>query len=362
MKQKIESIMRSDHSTGFLAFVLFLLSIIYAGIMKIRAYLYQWRVFRINKLPCKVISIGNITIGGAGKTPMTIYLARMFKQIGFRVVILSRGYKGTYEQNCAMVSDGSKILMDARSAGDEPYLMAKQLTHVPVIVGKDRYECGQMAIKQFSPNIILLDDAFQNLRIFRDVDIVLMDDQSPLGNSHIMPRGVLREPKSHLNRAHLFVFTRATQNQNDLAQIKSYVANKPVFKCNHIPDKLMQTNDAGHITRLPPETLANQTVYAFSGIANNDDFLHMLAKLQYQVVGSKHFNDHHNYHDNDLRLIETNAINAGASYLLTTEKDYVKICSQHNLKLPLFALGIQLSFGNDTKRFESTIQARVTNP
>jgi len=353
--------MRSDHATGFLAFVLFVLSILYAGIMKIRAFLYQWHILQSNKLPCKVISIGNITTGGSGKTPMTIYLARMLNASNCRVVILSRGYRGTYEQSCAVVSDGKKIFMDARSAGDEPCLMAKKLSDVPVIVGKDRYKCGQMAIQKFSPDIILLDDAFQHLRIHRDIDIILMDDYAPLGNSHVIPRGVLREPKSHLHRANLYILTRAAQkNQNNLSQIKPYVLSKPVFKCNHVPDQLMQTNDDGKLSFLAPQTLSLQTVYAFSGIANNDDFLQMLTRLEYQVVGSKQFYDHHDYKDSDLKTIETNAKYEGASYILTTEKDYVKVCNQIHWTIPLLALCIQLSFGDDTKNFERTILNKVT--
>jgi len=362
MRTQIESIMRSDHATGILAFVLFVLSLIYAGIMKIRALLYQWGIFRIQKLPCKVISIGNISTGGAGKTPMTIYLARTLTRLGFRVVILSRGYKGTYTQTCAIVSDGNQVFLDARTAGDEPFLMAQKLDNVPVIVGKNRYESGLMAYQQFSPDIILLDDAFQHLRIFRDLDIVLMDFHRPLGNTYIIPRGMLREPKSHLHRAHLFVLTRATQHQKNLSQLKPFVGNKPIFKCNHEPDQLMQTNDTGHISFLTTETLANQAVYAFSGIANNNDFLKILTGLQYQVVASDNFDDHHDYTDNDLRTIEANALSAGAKYLMTTEKDYVKICNQIHWSLPLFALGIQLNFGDDSMKFETTIHDQVTNP
>jgi len=360
MKQKIESIMRSDQATGLFAFVLFVLSIMYAGIMKIRALLYQWGIFQINKLPCKIISIGNISIGGAGKTPMTLYIAKMLKQLGFRVVILSRGYKGTYKQACAIVSDGKEIFMDARSAGDEPFLMAKKLSDIPVIVGKKRFECGQMAVQVFSPDIILLDDAFQHLRLFRDINIVLLDAHNPLGNSHVIPRGVLREPKSHLHRAHLFVLTRA-KDSNNVSQIQPYIVNKPVFKCNHVPDQLIQINNAGQVTFFHPETLKNKAVYAFSGIANNDSFLEMLASLDYQIVGSEHFNDHHDYHENDLKMILENVINSGAAYILTTEKDYVKVCNQIQWTLPLFALGIQMRFGKDTNRFESTIRDQVTH-
>jgi tetraacyldisaccharide 4'-kinase len=361
MKTQIESIMRSDHATGLVAFVLFVLSLIYAGMMKIRALLYQWGIFRVHKLPCKVISIGNISTGGAGKTPMTIYLAKMLTRMNFRVVILSRGYKGNYEQSCAIVSDGNKVLLDARMAGDEPCLMAHKLSDVPVIVGKNRYECGVLANQQFSPDIILLDDAFQHLRIFRNLDIVLMDFHRPLGNTHVIPRGVLREPKSHLHRAHMFILTRASQNQEHFFQIKSFVRNKPIFKCNHVPDQLMQINEAGHLSFLPTETLANQSVYAFSGIANNEDFLKILTGLQYQIVSSENFDDHHDYTNNDLKTIDAKAKNAGAKYLVTTEKDYVKICNQIHWSFPLFALSIQLSFGNDTNQFEHTIQNQVTN-
>ncbi|KPA10508.1 Tetraacyldisaccharide 4'-kinase [Candidatus Magnetomorum sp. HK-1] len=358
--QKIETIMRNDNAKGGLAFILYVLSLIYAVVMKIRALFYAHGIFRTKRLSCKVISIGNITVGGSGKTPMTIYLARMLQRLGFNIVIISRGYRGQYERRTGIVSDGNKLLMDADSAGDEPFLMAGKLKGVPVIVGKDRYECGCLAIQKFNPQVILLDDAFQHLRLHRDVDMVLMDRSRPLGNSHVIPRGMLREPAIHLKRGHIFVLTRATQSQlNDISNIEHYIANKPILRCRHVPDQLMQTNEKGHLILFDPSSLAEKPIFAFSGIANNEDFQRMINTLKYQTVGALHFPDHHVYSDADLSKIIAQAHQSGAKCLVTTEKDYVKIIERVQWNLPLFALGIRLSFGNETNYFENVIKEKL---
>jgi len=361
-QQKIETIMRSNQAKGGLAFVLFMLSMLYVFIMKIRAFFYSCGIFRTQKLPCKVISIGNITLGGVGKTPMTIYLAQMIHNLGFRVAILSRGYKGKSENTCGIVSDGKQIIMDAASAGDEPFLMAEKLPQVPIVVGKNRYECGQLAIHKFSPQVILLDDAFQHLRLHRDINIVLMDATEPLGNNYVVPRGLLREPVSQLNRGQMFLFTRArARNENVLEKLSPYLTGKPVFSCQHMPDKLIQTDDAGRLVFFEPASLSNQRIFAFSGIANNDDFLKILNELHYQVADSLPFKDHHVYSDAELYKIAESAKNSGAQCLVTTEKDYVKIYSRIQWPLPLFALRIQISFGDDTPHFETIIKEWLTN-
>ena len=358
--QKIETIMQSDNAKSGLAFVLYLLSLIYALIMRIRALFYKHGIFRTRRLDRKVVSIGNITSGGSGKTPMTIYLAKMLHDLGCRVVILSRGYRGKYERSTGIVSDGNRLLMDADSAGDEPYLMAGKLKGVPVIVGQDRYECGILAIQKFNPQIILLDDAFQHLRLYRDVDIVLMDRSRPLGNGNVIPRGMLREPSKHLKRGHIFVFTRATQSQlNNNNNIENLIANKPVIRCRHIPDQLMQTNEKGHLIHFDPKSLAETPIFAFSGIANNEDFQRMINTLKYQTVGALHFPDHHVYSDADLSNIIVQAHQSGAKCLVTTEKDYVKIIERVQWDLPFFALGIRLSFGNESHYFENVIKEKL---
>jgi tetraacyldisaccharide 4'-kinase len=359
--QNIEDIMRDENARGILAFFLFILSIIYSFVMKIRAFFYIHGIFKTRQLPCKVISIGNITVGGSGKTPMTIYLSKLLQQMGYRVLILSRGYKGKYERSLGIVSDGKNILMDADSAGDEPFLMAEKLKDVPVLVGKDRYECGCLGIQKFKPQVIILDDAFQHLRLHRDVDIVLMDRTRPLGNKHVIPRGMLREPASHLQRAHIFVMTRASQTQIDSqkSEIDQYIGNKPLLRCRHVPDQLLQTDDAGRIILFEPSSLAGRRIFAFSGIANNDDFLRMLNILSYQTLGSETFQDHHVYSDADLEMIVIKAKQSGAECIVTTEKDYVKVIERMNCSLPFFALSIRLSFGNDLNYFESIVREKL---
>jgi len=353
--------MRDDHAKGGLAFFLFVLSLIYSLIMKIRAFFYAYGLFKTKRLNCKVISIGNITMGGSGKTPMTIYLARMLQQMGIRVLILSRGYKGKYERSIGIVSDGKNILMDADSAGDEPFLMAEKLKGVSVLVGKDRYETGCVGIQKFNPQVIILDDAFQHLRVHRDLDIVLMDRSRPLGNQYVFPRGMLREPPAHLNRAHVYIMTRASQTQigNYESILAPYIANKPVLKCRHVPDKLMQTDEIGRISIFDPSSLGARRIFTFSGIANNNDFLRIAETLNYQIVGSELFQDHHVYSDADLETIVVKAKQSGAECMVTTEKDYVKVIERFKCSLPLFALGIRLSFGNDSTFFESVIKEKL---
>ena len=350
--------MRSDNATGVFAFLLLVLSILYSAIITMRVRFYQWGLFRTHRLSCKVISIGNITLGGAGKTPMTIYLAKTLYRLGFRVVILSRGYKGQLEQSCSIITDGKTVFMDPETAGDEPYLMAEKLTGIPIVVGKNRYECGQLAIKKFTPQVILLDDAFQHLSLYRDINIVLMDFTRPLGNRHVIPRGLLREPAPNVDRSDLVILTRADIDHSH-SQTVPYVGNKPVFRCRHEPDQLMHTDDNGNIVLFSPDKLTNQKVYAFSGIANNYDFVQMLSGLQYQITGSSGFDDHHNYSDFDLETIAANAQNSSAKFIVTTEKDYVKIVKKINWPLPIFALGIKLNFGLDSQKFESIIQSKM---
>ena len=193
IKKKIESVIMSDDNNGNGCFLLLLsmASKVYGGAVKLRRTFYKKSVFKSKKLSRPVISIGNITAGGTGKTPMTIYVANVINALGYNVAVVSRGYKGKAETKGGIVSDGETLLMTPEISGDEPYMMAAKLKDVPVIVGKNRFKAGRLAIGKFAPDIILLDDGFQHLKLERGLDLVLLDCRKPLGNGHLLPRGMM---------------------------------------------------------------------------------------------------------------------------------------------------------------------------
>ena len=214
LKNRISSAAGSNVPSSLLSLetALLVLSLAYGVVIRIRARLYAAGVLPSKALLCRVISVGNIIAGGTGKTPMTIFVAQLLRDKGQRVVVLSRGYRGSMEASGGIVSDGERIFKGPDEAGDEPYLMARVLKGIPVVVGKRRYEAGMMAIARFQPDVIVLDDAFQHLRLKRDLDLVLLDCRSPWGNGYLLPRGLLREPLSALRRAHAIIFTRSRQS------------------------------------------------------------------------------------------------------------------------------------------------------
>ena len=199
----------NDHECFFLGYFLSMASKIYGGGVKLRQKLYQKGLVKSKRLPCMVISVGNLSVGGTGKTPMTIYLANLIQDFGNKAVVISRGYKGRAEKAGGIVSDGKVLLMGPETAGDEPYMMAVKLKNVPVIVGKNRFEAGMLAVRTFKPEVLVLDDAFQHLKLERDLDLVLLDCQRPFGNGHMLPRGIMREPVSALSRADALILTRS---------------------------------------------------------------------------------------------------------------------------------------------------------
>ena len=277
-------------------------------------------------LPCRVVSIGNLISGGTGKTPMTILVARMIRDMGYRVVVLSRGYRGRMEKTGGVVSDGRTIFKGPEDAGDEPYLMARILTGIPVLVGQRRYETGMMAVKRFKPDVIVLDDAFQHLRLKRDLNLVLLDSRSPFGNGHLLPRGLLREPLSALRRAHAVVYTRSEQALT--APIRHRLPrHQPVFYTSHHPiiRKTDQEDgrfayDASNIS-----LLKGKKAVAFAGLADNAQFFDSLEQAGCVLVRRFSFPDHHRYGGNDWVRIAAAAGSKGADMVVTTAKDFVKI-------------------------------------
>ena len=339
----------------------------YESIIRMRNILYKNRILQTKKLPCTVISIGNITVGGTGKTPMTIYVTKLVEKLGYKVVVISRGYKGTAEKHGGIVSDGKNMCMDAGTAGDEPYLIASKLKTTPVLVGSDRFKAGSIAAKKFSPDVIVLDDAFQHLKLARDINLILLDHISPFGNRYLTPRGILREPVSSLLRSDGFIFTRSVSKGSDWGKNPSFIQNKPVFKSFHKPyiyKIILKKQDGGmsiekHLHHDSVEYFKGKNVVAFSGIAKNNDFFHTLHKLGCNIKKQIPFPDHYQYSDKDLDYIFQLSKDTCADCIVTTEKDYMRIMHMRSWPITLAAIGVEISFGDDSTAFRNFLRQRL---
>lgn len=329
-------------------------SSVYGAIQSARATMYARGFCSAQKLSCRVVCVGNLTAGGSGKTPMIMYLARLLQQRGFTVVVLSRGYKGRLEQTGGLVSNGVNVLRNAQDAGDEPYLLACRLKGVPVYVGRRRYLNGLKAVETFKPTVILLDDGYQHLQLYRDFNLLLMDAAKPLDNGNVIPLGMLREKPAAINRAQAVVFTRGKSEQESYANVAPYIAGAsalPHFMSGHKPYGYLVNKESDLATAFinakiydEPAQLFNKPVkvFAFAGIAKNQSFLESLSATGLEVVGTRFFNDHHNYTAEDLALIQREAREAGANMLAATEKDHAKLTGRLVLDLAVF--GVQIDF------------------
>lgn len=316
-----------------------LLSGIYGIVLRIARLLKK-----PEKLPYKVISIGNITLGGTGKTPAVIALAEEAKKRGFHPCILTRGYKGTANGPC-FVTKGEEPLLNVSQAGDEAYLMSEALSGVPIIKCTDRHEGGVFALNSqllplTSKLIFILDDGFQHWQLHRDKDIVLIDATNPFDNGKLFPEGKLREPLSALKRADIVVLSKADMADKKRIsacrnKIKRYNPDVPIYQSSHVPEALI--NVSGKAESI--DTLKERRVYAFSGIANPSHFEILLKSMGTEIVKSKRFRDHHHYPQGDIdKMIKE----AEGMDIITTEKDMVKL---KGATLPdnIFALRIKFS-------------------
>ena len=283
-----------------------------------RTRLYCIGILETRKLPRPVISIGNIAVGGTGKTPVTAHLARLIMAQGLKVAVLSRGYGGTLEGQTAIVSDGREITLSADQCGDEPFLLAKSVPGLAVVIGTDRHAAGQLALKEFGTDIFLLDDGFQHLRLYRDLNILLLDCTRPFGNGWTLPAGLLRETKRAVERADLVVLTRCPEG----VMTPSPVPDKPCCRARHDLGDLLPLTGGGP---LPIEALRGRKVAAFSGIAEPLAFVDGLRRQGLQVVASLSFPDHVVYSAARIAEIEDLLRTSAADYAITTEKDGVKL-------------------------------------
>jgi tetraacyldisaccharide 4'-kinase len=307
-----------------------------------RMMAYNTGILKQKHVPALVISVGNITCGGTGKTPVTIDLAQRLIARGRKVAVLSRGYKRLSKEDALIVSDGREIRVACSDAGDEPYLIAGAVPDAVVIVGAKRAQTAVMAAQRFQCDTIILDDAFQHFGVARDVDIVLIDYNDELENDHLLPAGRLREPLSALARAQYVVITKVPSepDQAKLQRISSlvmkYAPHAELSSCR-ITSKNLHPFGCPDVT-LGPATLHDTRVFAFCGIARPDLFLEQLRAMGAQIVGHKTFPDHHWYSHQDVATIERMYVQSGAEMVITTEKDGVKLVPALVKQLPLTVL------------------------
>jgi tetraacyldisaccharide 4'-kinase len=303
--------------------------------------------------PVPVISIGNLSVGGTGKTPATIEVARMLQDLGYRPAILSRGHGGSASSRSGIVSNGSgDILLDVVQSGDEPMMLAKALPGVPVLVGKDRRKTATIAVREFSPDLLILDDGFQYWQLYRDLDIVLLDSHIPFANSHCLPRGLLREPMKNLNRAKVVLITRASdvdeeQRSSIVREVSLLAPSAHVFFADHLPGNVLRKNPLAHLMQEPLAPLA------ISGIASPHSFALSLSRAGIGPVETMSFADHHFYDAADATRIVGKMTNVGAQSIITTEKDFVKM-DRLLQGVPIFTLPVDFTIW-DQQNFARTV-------
>jgi len=324
--------------------LLYLPAMAYRAAIRLRNALYDSGRLGVQRLPCPVISIGNLTVGGTGKSPLTSCIASLLRDSGYRVGVVSRGYRRKAAVDPLLVSDGRALLADALSAGDEPYLIARDNPAVPVAVGADRVRAARLLLRAASPapEVIVLDDAFQHRRLARDLDLLLVDRHDPWGNGKMLPRGPLREPIASIARAHAVILTRSDgQCPPSLASaLERFNPGAALFHCTMEPRAFVRPD--GETIGLA--ALKGFSVYAFSGIARPERFEEDLRALGVRLAGSRRFPDHHAFRPRDMEQVAAEARRAGADVLVTTEKDLVRIGQIPDSSLPLYALAIRVSF------------------
>jgi tetraacyldisaccharide 4'-kinase len=354
--------------------ILYGLSFLYDRLVQLRLYLYRKRVFRERALGCLVISIGNLTVGGTGKTPIVEKFALALQAGGRRVAILSRGYKsiprrrdwrrwfGRDSEPPRVVSDGKSLLLDSVTAGDEPYMLAHNLKNVIVLVDKDRVKSGRFAIDKWHVDTLLLDDGFQYLHLKHRLDMVLVDRQAPFGNEFLLPRGTLRETPRNLRRASYIFITKNTGDSNfELMQrIRRYNRTAEVIECAHKP-LYLQNVFTGE--RLSLDILRDTFIGSLCAIAAPESFEKALSKLGAHVDLAKRYIDHHYYTEAELISFINRCIRRDLAMVVTTEKDSVRMprLSETELKVPIYFMRVEIEILSGHESWEHCV-TRICKP
>ena len=297
-------------------YLLFPIALFYWALVFWRNLFYKRNFFNVHKVDCKVLSIGNLTLGGTGKTPMVVFFAIYLNNLGKKVAVLSRGY-GRSTKGTVLVSKGDgNILCSWQDCGDEPYMIANKLKGVPVLVDENRYRGGLYLTKNFNPDIIIMDDGFQHRALHRDLDIVLIDGGDNISEHRLLPYGKLREPWSNIIRADAIIITK--KRPSALIKRKIDETLLPQLYTRFIP-AIRYPNS------FSSETDVDQNVFIISGLGNPSFFEKTVERLGYEICGIKNFPDHYHYEKRDLDKIQLLMKESGASQILTTEKDWVKL-------------------------------------
>ena len=355
--------------------ILYALSFAYDRVVQLRLYFYRKRIFRERALGVLVISVGNLTVGGTGKTPIVEKIARALQTGGRRVAILSRGYKSIprkrsllnrlYNRNPdppRIVSDGASLLLDSRTAGDEPYMLAHNLKDVIVLVDKDRVKSGRFAIDKWQVDTLLLDDGLQYLHLKHRLDMVLVDRQAPFGNEFLLPRGTLRERPRNLRRASYIFITKNTGDANFelMRRIRRYNRTAEVIECAHKP-LYLQNVFTGE--QLPLEALRDAFIGSLCAIAAPESFEGALTKLGARVDLAKRYIDHHYYAEAELISFINRCIRRDLAMIVTTEKDSVRMprLAEADLKVPIYFLRVEIEILSGHESWEHCV-ARICKP
>ncbi len=320
---------------------------------------------RRERLPVPVISVGNLTVGGTGKTPMTQFLCRRLQAQGKRVVVLSRGHGGESKSVRVVSNAKGDVLLTAAQAGDEPVLLAKTLPGVPVLVGKDRRLSGREALHRFAPDVLVLDDGFQFWQLVRDLDIVLLDARRPFDNGFPLPRGLLREPKRHLRRAQVVVATRSGNLKSSerailAAQVNTLAPTASLHFADHRAVGLVPARDLS-APLLSLNTLAGKPIFAVSAIAQPQSFVQTLEQeAGAKVLRIRRWPDHHFFTPEEAGEVLADAARLGAVALVMTEKDAVKWpVLVENAGLPVYALRIEMAVENEAQFLRDILPQQI---
>lgn len=376
-KEKIErfflaviSEQREGRGADFLRWLMRYLSFIYRIITTGRNFLYEKGIFRHHTLGCQVISIGNLTVGGTGKTPVVEVFARALQKEGRKVAILSRGYKKV-EHSMAkkmldkitgrerrrpprIVSDGVALLLDSAMSGDEPYMLASNLTDVAVLVDRDRVKSARYAVDKMQCDTLVLDDGFQYRRLKHRVEIVLVDYTDPFSNGYVLPRGLLRESIKNIRRADFIFITKSTGRDSEKLKEQLHALNPraEISECAHRP-RYLQNVYTGE--RKPLTILQQGKVALVSGIAAPEGFEKEIKRLGATIVYLKRFADHHRYRQQEIIDIINKARRNQALAIITTEKDAVRFPKIERQDVPIFFLRVEIELLSGAEDFYACI-------
>ena len=352
--------------------ILYLFSLVYTLLVNIRLWGYQLGISGKDRLNCFVISLGNITVGGTGKTPTAQKLARDIQDMGYRVVILNRGYRANWNGKIGVVSDGEKILMTEYEAGDEAYMLAKHLPGVPVLIGTERSVTGQYAIENFGAEVAILDDGYQHLQLERDLDILLVDAVNVFGNGHVLPRGTLRESISHISRADFCLITKTDQAEAGACDyiretVTKYNDHVHIIESIHSPRRFLTLADwFSDLTQegVDVSKVAGKKIMAVSAIGNPASFERTLRDLGAVVLESLRYPDHHEYTMNEMQDVLQQADALGAESIVMTEKDAVKIpdeVARAEWSIPIYVICVEVNLQSGGEKFHEELKRRLSS-